>query len=200
MIPIGILPPLSSFFGGLCQLVAGFHGYNARDNFATVWFTIWGSFFLAWSYYEVFLLPSRFSNQPLPGTTIALIPRHIENQGLAMWFVILTAVSWACLLPALARDITTGVIVLLAAVGSALEMAYFSDRDGMRNTLKAGAYFLLLSGLAALFRSWLYLLEEAFYETPFATRFIPKYRTPFQSETKSPVTVGVNEPGVRKGQ
>jgi len=189
------IAPFIFFFAGLCQLVAGFHGYNARDNFATVWFPLWGSFFLAWAYYEVFLYPTRFSPGPIPP-----IPRHIENDGLAMWFVILTAVSWACFLPSLARDITTALIVLLAAIGSTLEMAYFSDRNGMRNTVKAGGYFLLLAGIVALFRGWLYLVEEAFYETPMATRFIPKYRTPFQVSDRPPVSVGVNEPGVRKGQ
>jgi len=192
------IAPFIFTFGGICQMIAGFYGYNARDNFATVWFPLWGSFFLAWSWYEYYALSRKFS-AVLPGTDISLIPIQAQNDGLAMWFVILTGVSWACFIPALGRDLITAVIVLLAAIGATLEMAFFSDKSGERETIKAGAYFLLLSGIVALFRGFLYLVEEAFSETALYNRVIPKYGNPFAAE-KPPVVVGVNEPGVKKTQ
>jgi len=190
------ISPFLFTFAGICQMIAGFYGYNARDNFVTVWFPLWGSFFMAWGWYETYGLSRKFGDN---ATTVPLIPIHLRNDGLGMWFVILTAVSWACLLPGFARDITTGLTVLLAAVGATLEMAFFSDKSGERETLKAGAYFLLLSGLVALFRGFLYLMEEAFIDSPIYNRLVPNYRAPWQTE-KAPVAVGVNEPGVKKAQ
>jgi len=192
------IAPFIFTFGGICQLIAGFYGYNARDNFATVWFPLWGAFFLAWGWYEYYALSRKFTNV-LPGTDITLIPIQVRNDGLGMWFVIMTAVSWACFIPSLGRDIITAGIVFLAAVGCTLEMAFFSNKNGERASIKAGAYFLLFSGILALFRGFLYLLEEAFYDTPLYNRMVPKYRTPWAAE-KAPVVVGVNEPGVKKTQ
>jgi len=181
---LGNIFPFVAIFGGVGQIVAGTVGYMARDNMATVFHWAWGSFYFAFGLLEIL---------KLFGLAVTL-DRYAKDESFGMWLVCVAAISWCCFLAGFARDIITLVTLFLLSSGTTVLFAgYFA---GSETTIKVAAYILMVSALAALYRSLYFMLEEAFQRLP---SWIPNYKTPWERQRPA-VYIPINEPGIKKGQ
>lgn len=64
--------------------------------------------------------------------------------------------------------------------------------------MEAAAYFWMFSALCAWWRVTVYLVEEAYGQGSFVTKFFPIGRTP-QEKCAPLVIPGLGEPGVKRG-
>lgn len=115
------------------------------------------------------------------------------------------AFTWSAAIASTARDAVLMVCLFSLAIGTTLACGLFgynsssnSTSGGVTMTLKAAAYFWLLSALSAWWRVTVYLIEEAYGPQHWVTRAFPILRT--AHEKRRPyVIAGIGEPGVTRG-
>lgn len=180
--------PFIAFWGGLAQFIAGLFGYRARDCLVTVIHTLWGSFWMSIGLLYAFVAAGAIQPQS--------IWAHFPE--LAIWFVVMAAFTWSGAIATTARDVILAAILFSLAIGSTIACCLFAYGHGVKDGMKAAAYFWLLAALLAWWRVTVYLIEEAYGPKSSVAKFFPVFRTSL--EKSSPLIVpGLGEPGVNRG-
>ncbi len=174
------LAPFAATFGGLAQFLAGMWSVKARDGLAYAMHGTWGAFWMA--YGIIYFLFATGTLQEPTGAFPAL----------AFWFVILAAVTWAGAVASLATNAgLVSVLTILAAGATLMAIALFTGSDGLRI---ASGYVFMASAVCAWYTASALMIEETF-----GRAVLPLGKTT-REERRSPVGLGIGEPGVVRGQ
>ncbi|KAH9828955.1 GPR1/FUN34/yaaH family-domain-containing protein [Rhodofomes roseus] len=177
--------PFVTLFGGLAQFLAGLQGFPARDVLVTVVHTMWGCFWMSAGL--VWLLTAC---DVLPARTLA-----DHSSEMASWMVVLMTFTWICAVGAFARDMILFGILLSLAIGCTLATGgWYAFGSGAYATVKAAAYFWMISALLATWRCAVYIWEENWGKSP----MYPVFRT-VREEAAPYMMPGLGEPGVKRG-
>ncbi|HLH42363.1 MAG TPA: GPR1/FUN34/YaaH family transporter [Bryobacteraceae bacterium] len=170
--------PFAAMFGGLAQFLAGMWAFRARDAVATAVHGMWGSFWIAFGVLAIVMSMFR-------------IPRPTGAwPEMGYWFIVLAAITWACVAAAAAENkgmLTT--LVFLALGSTAAAIAGFFPAEWL--TILTG-YLFMVASFAAWYTASALMLHEVFGRDVWG---IGRSRIPTPS-----VSLGVGEPGVVKGQ
>jgi hypothetical protein len=176
-----LLVPFAAIFGGLAQFLAAMWAYKARDGVASAVHGMWGAFWMAYGVLTLILFSGR-----VPQPSGALFPE------LGFWFIVLAAITWVCAGAAAAENkalVTT--LVFLAAGSTISAIALLTGVEGL--VILAG-YLFIICAIAAWYTASALMLNEAFGREVWALG------RSVQSQQMPPVTIGVGEPGVIRGQ
>jgi len=179
-------------FGGLAQFLAGMACFPARDNWASVMHTTWGAFFSAWGIYAILVAQN----------ALTLPLKYGSQQEIAMMLVCMAAIDLMLCLTSYHRDLILMITLLFHFIGDVLMFGGFFDSntdsgngdDNPVRTIKAGAYFWIVSSLIGLYRCLTWLVLENFQHS-----WLPVFATPHEKAAPR-VRVPVGEPGIKKGQ
>ena len=170
--------PFAAIFGGLAQFLAGMWAYRARDAVATAVHGMWGAFWIAYGILVVVM-------------SVARIPRPTGAwPEMGYWFIVLAAITWACVAAAAAENkgmVTTLVFLALGSTVAAIS-GFFPAEWLMILT----GYLFMVASFAAWYTASALMLHEAFGRDVWG---IGRNRISTPS-----VSLGVGEPGVIKGQ
>jgi succinate-acetate transporter protein len=176
-----LLVPFAAIFGGLAQFLAAMWAYKARDGVATAVHGMWGSFWMAFGILTLILSSGR---APQPGGT--LFPE------LGYWFCVLAAITWVCAGAAAAENKALVMTLAFLAAGSTISaIALLVGSEGL--IILAG-YLFIISAIAAWYTGSALMLNEAF------GREVWGLGRSAHAQQMPPVTVGIGEPGVIRGQ
>lgn len=111
----------------------------------------------------------------------------------------LSFITWSGAIASLARDLVLAATLCTLATGSTIACCLFAyGETGVRNGIKAAAYFWIISAILAYWRVTAYLIEEAYGPDSRMAKFFPIFRLPI--ERRAPMVVpGLSEPGVKRG-
>lgn len=182
--------PLAMFVGGLAQFMAGMWAYRARDGLATAMHGIWGSFWLGYGVYMMFVAVAVL---PAPSASPA------AEVGFGYWFIVLAAVTWAGLVAALAVNAALSSVLLTLAVGATLLAIGWVGSVPVLATI--AAYMLLVSAVLAYYTASAMMLQSTFGRAVLPVG-APR-RAPAAGEGSiptQPLAYEVEEPGVKHGQ
>jgi len=175
------LVPFAAIFGGLAQFLAGMWAYKARDGVATAVHGMWGGFWMAFGFLALIFASGR---APIPAGT--LFPE------LGYWFIVLAAITWVCMAAAGAENKALVVTLAFLAAGSTVcAIALLAGNDGLM--ILAG-YLFIACAIAAWYTASALMLNEAF------GRKVWSLGRTSHAQQMPPVTVGIGEPGVIRGQ
>ena len=176
-----LLVPFAAIFGGMAQFFAAMWAYKARDGVATAVHGMWGTFWMAFGVLTFILMSGR-----VPQPTNYFFPE------LGYWFIVLAAITWVCAGAAAAENkalVTT--LVFLAAGSTISAIALLVASEGL--IILAG-YLFIICAIAAWYTASALMLNEAFGREVWALG------KSVQSREMPPVTAGIGEPGVIRGQ
>jgi len=188
---IYIWPMLLMF--GIIQILCAMFSYLARDNLATAFNGIWGTFWLAYGILFLFVAEG----------VLPVIRDGGKADEVAIWWAIAAAITFALFLGSFAHSfgtvLTTGIITATCVLTS---IAFF---HGAYHVLKAAGWFLFFSGLMAFYAASAWLLEYQFMRPVLPFNNLNLYnRMSFLNRGMlyDPVVInrGLGEPGVMKGQ
>ncbi len=172
--------PFAAMFGGLAQFLAGMWAVKARDGLAYAMHGTWGAFWLA---YGLLYLLIALGVLPEPRGAFP---------GLAFWFVVLAAVTWAGAFASLATNAgLVSVLTLLAAGSTLMAIGTFL---GSQTLAEISGYVFMVSALAAFYTASALMIEETF-----GRAILPLGKTE-KVRRRGTVAVGLGEPGVVHGQ
>lgn len=151
---------------------------------------MWGAFWIA-----IGILYLLVAQGTLPAHSIKT---HFPE--LAAWFVPLAFITFAGAISAFARDLVLAIVLSTLCIGSALAAGglYASGEPAVSNTVKAAAYFFIISAIFAWWRVTVYLIEEAYGPKSLAAKFFPVVRLP-KEKGAALIVPGLGEPGVKRG-
>jgi uncharacterized protein len=176
-----LLIPFAAFFGGLAQFLAGMWAFKARDGVATAVHGMWGAFWMAFG-----ILAVIFSTGTAPMPAYPLFPE------LGYWFIVLAAITWACVGAAAAEHkALVTVLTFLAAGSTVCAIALLSGIDWL---IYLAGYLFIVSSFAAWYTASALMLHEAF------GREVWKLGRTSTARQMPPITIGTGEPGVIRGQ
>jgi uncharacterized protein len=112
-------------WGGVAQFIAGIKGFPARDILATVFHTLWGSFWI--SFGIVYFLAAIGS--------VSAITLHGHFSEFGAWAVVLMVFTWICAVGALGRDMILFGLLTSLAFGSTLATAGWYVHGGSSGPL-----------------------------------------------------------------
>jgi len=188
---IYIWPMLLIF--GIVQLLCAMFSYLARDNLATAFNGIWGSFWLAYGVLLLFVAEG----------VLPLFNDGHRSAEIAIWWAVVAAITFALFLGSFAHSFGTVLTTAIITVASVFaSIAYF---HGAYHILKVAGWLLFFSGLMAFYAASAWLLEYQFMRPilPF-NNFNMYNRMGFLNRGMlyDPVVInrGLGEPGVMKGQ
>lgn len=176
-----LLVPFATIFGGLTQLLAAMWAYKARDGVATAVHGMWGAFWMAFGILALILSSGR-----APQLSGPLFPE------LGYWFIVLAAITWVCAGAAAAENkslVTTLVFLAAGSTISALALLI-----GVEGLIILSGYLFIICAIAAWYTASALMLNEAFGREVWALG------RSVQSQQMPPITVGIGEPGVIRGQ
>jgi len=178
---------------GITQLLCAMFSYIARDNLATGFHGVWGSFWLAYGIFNLYV-----ANGILPvlidGTRFAEV---------AIWWAAIAGITFSLFLGSFAHSF--GSVLTTAVTTVAAILAAISYFHGAYHVLKTAGWLLFFAGLLAFYASSAWLLEYQFMRPilPF-NNFNVYNRLRFLNRGMlyDPVVInrGLGEPGVMKGQ
>ncbi|KAI8816623.1 uncharacterized protein EV422DRAFT_544993 [Fimicolochytrium jonesii] len=176
-----MLWPFILCFGGFGQFGAGMWSFNARDTLATVFHTMWGSFWIAISLYLAFIHP-----QVDPALADG---RYEYNDAWAIWMVPLSAITYVLTAAALFRDLVWAGTLFTLATGALFGvLGWFIHEPAL---VKLTGYLWIASSLFALYRVALFLFHEAVPQRDLLPRF--DHRTRRRDGANNP-HAGYNNP------
>lgn len=146
-----LLAPLAFAFGGIAQLLAAMWSYRARDALATSVHGAWGSFWLAYGIYSLFV-----GLGGLPGMNGS----GLAQTAIGFWFIGLAAVTWTGAAAALAENMSVTLTLVALAAGSTLLAIALIGNLGTLQTI--AAYFLIVSAVLAWYTASAMVLEAAY--------------------------------------
>jgi uncharacterized protein len=169
--------PFAAIFGGLAQFLAGMWAFRARDAVATAVHGMWGSFWIAFGVLTVVMSVGRI-RAPFPWPEMGY------------WFIVLAAITWACVAAAAAENKGMVTVLVFLALGStAAAIAEFFGAGWLM--ILTGDLFMVAS-FAAWYTASALMLHESFGRDVWGIG---------RSRVSGPsVSIGVGEPGVIKGQ
>lgn len=175
-----LLVPFAALLGGLAQFLAGMWAYKARDGMATALHGTWGAFWIAYGVVAYFLA------RGTGGVPAAVFPE------LGYWFIVMAAITWACMVAALAENKAMVTVVTFLAAGATISaIGLLADIDGL---LIVAGYVFMVSAFAAWYTGTALMVNESH------GREVWKLGRSAHSRQMPRVTMGVGEPGVIRGQ
>ncbi len=175
-----LLVPFAAIFGGLAQFLAGMWAYKARDGLATAMHGTWGAFWIAYGILAYFL--SR-------GT--GAIPAAVFPE-LGYWFVVLAAITWGCMIAAVAENKAMVTVVTLFAAGATISaIGMLAGIDGL---LIVAGYVFMCGSVAAWYTGTALMINESH------GREVWRLGRSAQARQAPRLTMGIGEPGVIRGQ
>jgi succinate-acetate transporter protein len=172
--------PFAAIFGGLAQFLAGMWAYKARDGVATAIHGMWGSFWMAYGVLNVVCALGK------------LTPPTGQWPEIGFWFIVLAAISWVGVAAAAAEN--RGFVTLLTFLAAGSTTAAIGELAGTEWLMMVTGYLFIIASLVAWYTGSALMLEEAFGHEVWG---LGKSR---QAREMSPVSVGIGEPGVIRGQ
>ena len=107
--------------------------FPARDNFGVVIHWSWGSFFIFFAF-DILL------------QTLGVLPvaeRYAANNGMALIFSVLLALTWVCAIGALLRELALLLTCTTLAIGATIACPGY--HYGSEAALKVAGYFFMVS-------------------------------------------------------
>lgn len=185
-----IVFPLAMMVGGLAQFTAAMWAFRARDGLATAMHGIWGSFWLGYGVYMMFVAATVL---PAPSAS------PIAQVGFGYWFIVLAAVTWAGTAAAMAVNAAlTAVLGTLGAGATLLAIAWVGSVPPL---VPVGAIVLIASAVLAYYTASAMMLHSTYgrHVLPVgAARSAPAAGS--GSIPSQPLAYEVEEPGVKHGQ
>lgn len=172
--------PFAAFFGGLAQFMAGMWAFRARDGVATAMHGMWGSFWMSFGLLYLLVAAGKLT-----------IPDGRWPE-IGYWFIILAAITWVGAAAAGAENKSLATVLTFLAAGSTT--AAIGELSGEPWLMILTGYLFMISAVAAWYTASALMLSEAFGHEVWG---IGKSR---HLREMPPVTIGVGEPGVIKGQ
>lgn len=172
--------PFAAIFGGLAQFLAGMWAYRARDGVATAIHGTWGSFWMAYGLINVLFLTGKLVMPTGPWPE------------LGFWFIVLAAITWVSVAAAVAEN--RGFVTLLVFLAAGSTTAAIGNLTSIDWLGMLTAYLFIVASLVAWYTGSALMLEEAFGHEVLG---LGKSK---QARAMSPVSVGMGEPGVIRGQ
>ncbi len=170
--------PFVAMFGGLAQFLAGMWAYRARDGVATAMHGMWGSFWMAYGILQLLIAFGRIQ-----------APQGAWPE-IGYWFIVLAAITWVGAFAAGADNKCLVTMLSLLAAGSTIAAA--GELTGSDGTMVLAGYLFMLAAVAAWYTASALMLNEAYGHQVWS---VGKSR-----HAREPVSIGVGEPGVIKGQ
>jgi len=183
-----ILAPMAFAFGGVAQFLAGMWSYRARDALATGIHGAWGSFWIAYGIYQLFV-----GLGGVPGTSAS----PVAAAAVGFWFIGLAAVTWTGVVAALAENMAVTAVLGTLAVGATLLAIGMIGGFSMLNMI--AAYFLLVSAVLAWYTASAMVLE-AVYKRPVLPVGRPLARMTTTGQPPAMIQFALDEPGIKVGQ
>jgi succinate-acetate transporter protein len=143
-----IIFPFALMFGGLMQGASAFPSLWARDALAAAVHATWGAFWLAYG-----LLWGLIVGGVLPAT-----PLGAANPSMAMWFVVLGAITTMMAVAATATNWNIAAVLWTLAAGSGLTAA--GMWGGMLDITHAGGVLFVISAGIAWYAATAMVLEN----------------------------------------
>ncbi|KAI9094079.1 hypothetical protein DFS34DRAFT_252935 [Phlyctochytrium arcticum] len=141
--------PLLLTFGGIGQMAAGFFSFRARDTLASIFFTMWGSYFMAVALYLAFM----------GAGVVPLDDRYNYNEALGIWMAPLAALTYILTAGSMFRDwVWTGTLFMLATGSVCGVFGWFLHSAAL---IKILGYFWIVSSVLAMYRVAVYVMHEA---------------------------------------
>lgn len=149
-----ILAPFAFAFGGIAQLLAAMWSYRARDALASGIHGAWGSFWIGYGIYQLFVALGG-----LPSTATS----HAAAVAFGFWFIGLAAVTWTGFVASLVENSALALVLFTLAGGSTLLAIGLCA--GFGALIPIAAYFLVASAVFAWYTASAMVLE-ATYKRP----------------------------------
>jgi hypothetical protein len=172
--------PFAAIFGGFAQFLSGMWAYRARDGVATAVHGMWGSFWIAYGVLNVLFVLGR------------LTPPTGPWPEMGMWFIVLAAITWVAVFAAAAEN--RGFVTLLTFLAAGSTTAAIGELAGIDWLMTVTAYLFIIASLASWYTASALMLEEAF------GREILGLGKSKHAREMRPVSAGMGEPGVIRGQ
>jgi uncharacterized protein len=172
--------PFAAVFGGLAQFLAGMWAFRARDGVATAMHGMWGSFWMSYGILYLLVAAGKIA-----------IPNGAWPE-LGYWFIVLAAITWVGAVAAGAESRSLATVLTFLAAGSTT--AAVGQISGQAWLMTLSGYLFIIAAVAAWYTASALMLSEAFGHEVWG---IGKTR---HVREMPPVTIGVGEPGVMKGQ
>jgi uncharacterized protein len=172
--------PFAAMFGGLAQFLAGMWAYKARDGVATAIHGMWGSFWMAYGVLNVVFAIGK------------LTPPTGRWPEIGFWFVVLAAITWVGVAASVAEN--RGFVTLLTFLAAGSTTAAIGEFTGVEWLMTLTGWLFIIASIAAWYTGSALMLEEAF------GREIWDLGKSRQSKEMPPVSIGMGEPGVIRGQ
>ena len=177
MTPIYLFP-FAAMFGGLAQFLAGMWAFRARDAVATAVHGMWGSFWISYGILTVVMSLGKIRQPTGPWPEMGY------------WFIVLAAITWACVAAAAAEN--KGMVTTLVFLALGSTVAAISEFFPAEWLMILTGYLFMVASFAAWYTASALMLHEAFGREVWGIGR-PHVSTPS-------VSIGVGEPGVVKGQ
>ena len=178
--PIDPLLPLLLALGGVVQIAAGMWGFKARDGLAAAIHTIWGAHWLGFGTLQLLVLGGAVS-QP-PGAFPAL----------GWWYLVMGALMLVGVVAATGEN--AGILSMLVLLTGACVVMGLGQLLGSTGLGEAAGYLFAASAACALYTGAALMIEDVRGRPLLPVgRFHP-------AKEKQPITSGLHEPGVTRGQ
>lgn len=172
--------PFAAIFGGMAQFLAGMWAYKARDGVATAIHGMWGSFWMAYGVLNLLFALGKLTSP---------VGRWPE---IGFWFIVLAAITWVAVAAAVAEN--RGFVTLLTFLAAGSTVAAIGELTGTEWLMTLTGYLFIIASIAAWYTGSALMLEEAF------GREIWGLGKSKQAKEMRPISVGMGEPGVIRGQ
>jgi succinate-acetate transporter protein len=174
------LVPLLLALGGLVQFAAGMWAFKARDGLAAAIHTVWGAHWLGFGTLQLLLLGHVLA-QPASG-----------SPALGWWFLVMGALIAVGALASTGEN--AGLLSVLTLLTGACVVMGIGQLAGSPGTQEAAGYLFASSAVCALYTAAALLIEDVRGEP-----LLPLGRFA-SAKRKRPITSGLREPGVTRGQ
>jgi len=172
--------PFAAMFGGLAQFLAGMWAYKARDGVATAIHGMWGSFWMAYGVLNVVFAIGK------------LTPPTGRWPEIGFWFVVLASITWVGVAASVAEN--RGFVTVLTFLAAGSTTAAIGEFTGVEWLMTVTGWLFIIASIAAWYTGSALMLEEAF------GREIWDLGKSRQAKEMPPVSIGMGEPGVIRGQ
>lgn len=172
--------PFVAIFGGLAQFLAGMWAFRARDGVACAMHGLWGSMWLAYGVLSVMFAFGKIP--PLSG----------RMPEIGYWFIVAAAITWVGAFAAGAEN--KGFSTTLTFLAAGATTSAIGDLTGAEWLMILTGYLFIISSVAGWYTASALMLSEA-YGRPILS--LGRSR---RMREMPPVSIGMGEPGVIRGQ
>jgi succinate-acetate transporter protein len=141
--------PFAMMCGGLAQILAAMWAFRARSPVGTAMHGIWGSFYLAYGILYMFVYAGFLH--------VATAQARVD---LGYWFAVLAAITWACVIGALAKNFATVSTLTVLSCAATLECIALFLNSGVLSTISG--YIFVASAVLAFYTATAEMVAEAF--------------------------------------